>query len=112
MNYLITVDSYSGWFELNTLNSGTSSKAVIEKLKAHFSRFGISDELSRYPLQTNSQLLLKVPRTRCKTFGDRAFVFAAPKIGNNLPLAVRESETNDCFKTRLKTFLFKSAFEC
>ena len=41
----------------------------------------------------------KVPRTRCKTLGDRAFVFATPKIWNNLPLAVRESETFGCFKT-------------
>ena len=67
---------------------------------------------SRYALRTNSQLLLEVPLTRCKTFGDRAFAHAAPKIWNNLPLAVRKSGTIDCFKTRLKTFLFKSAFEC
>ena len=52
------------------------------------------------------------PLTRCKTFGDRAFAHAAPKIWNNLPLAVWESWTIECFKTRLKTFLFKSAFEC
>ena len=67
---------------------------------------------SRYALRTNSQLLLEVPLTRCKTFGDRAFAHAAPKIWNNLPLAVWESWTIECFKTRLKTFLFKSAFEC
>ena len=35
-DYLITVDSYSDWFELNTLNTGTTSKIVIQKLKAHF----------------------------------------------------------------------------
>ena len=45
MDYLVTADSYSGWIELNTLNSGTSSRMVIQKLKAHFSRFGVPDEL-------------------------------------------------------------------
>ncbi|XP_028418676.1 uncharacterized protein K02A2.6-like [Dendronephthya gigantea] len=44
-DYLITADSYSGWFELDTLNSGTSSRTVIQKLKAHFLRFRIPDEL-------------------------------------------------------------------
>lgn len=33
----MTVDSYSGCFELNTLNTGTSSKIVLQKLKPHFS---------------------------------------------------------------------------
>ena len=42
-DYLITEDSYSGWFELNTLNTGTSSRIVIQWLKAHFSKFGIAD---------------------------------------------------------------------
>lgn len=45
MDYLVTADSYSGWIVLNTLNSGTSSRMVIQKLKAHFSRFGVPDEL-------------------------------------------------------------------
>ena len=29
-DYLITADSYSGWFELNTLSTGTSSRIVIQ----------------------------------------------------------------------------------
>ena len=45
MDYLVTAHSYSGWIVLNTLNSGTSSRIVIQKLKAHFSRFGVPDEL-------------------------------------------------------------------
>ena len=44
----------------------------------------------RYALRTNNQLLLEVPRTRCKTFGDRAFTSTAPRIWNDLPIAVRE----------------------
>ena len=46
IDYLITIDSYFGWFEFNSLNSGTTLKEVIPKLKAHFSRFGIPDQLN------------------------------------------------------------------
>ena len=46
IDYLITVDWYSGWFEHNSLNSGMTSKEVIPKLKADFSRFDVSDELN------------------------------------------------------------------
>ena len=42
--YLVTADSYSGWFELNSMTN-TTSKAVITKLKSHFARFGVPDEL-------------------------------------------------------------------
>ena len=45
MDYLVTADSYSGWIALNTLTLGTSSRMVIQKLKDHFSRFGVPDEL-------------------------------------------------------------------
>ena len=38
--YSVLVDSYSGWFEIDKLSSLTS-KTIIEKLKQHFSRFGI-----------------------------------------------------------------------
>ena len=41
-DYLLTVDSYSGWFEINKLHS-TKAKPVIDRLKVHFSRFGIPD---------------------------------------------------------------------
>lgn len=40
--YLVTADSYSGWFELNSMTN-TTSKAVITKLKSHFARFGVPD---------------------------------------------------------------------
>ena len=42
--YLITVDSYSGWFEINTLTN-TSTAMIVKKLKGHFARFGIPDLL-------------------------------------------------------------------
>ena len=54
--------------------------------------------------------LLKYPSGKSKfTLGDRAFMYAAPKLWNNLPLFVRKSATVNEFKTRLKTHLLVNA---
>ena len=65
---------------------------------------------SRYFLRNNNETLLIIPQTRCKTFGDRAFAVAGPKIWNSLPLHIRETENLHNFKNKLKTHLFKEAF--
>ena len=65
----------------------------------------------RYAVRTNNQLLLQVPRTKCLTFGDRSFSVAAPKIWNGLPLDIKQSTSVDCFKSTLKSFLFRLAYE-
>lgn len=60
------------------------------------------------------ELLLERPncsKTRAKTFGDRAFVHATLSIWNMLPYGIRNSETIECFKSQVKTFLFKTAFD-
>ena len=44
MDYVLTVDYYSGFFEIDRLDD-TTSGAVIHKLKAHFSRYGIPDQV-------------------------------------------------------------------
>ena len=44
MQYLILVDSYSGWFEMNTLRD-LSAKTVIKKMKVHFAVHGIPSKL-------------------------------------------------------------------
>ena len=41
-DYLITVDYYSNFWEVDNLSS-TESISVIRKLKAHFARYGIPD---------------------------------------------------------------------
>ena len=50
------------------------------------------------------------PRAKMKTYGERSFQHAAPKEWNNLPLVIRDSLSLAIFKSRLKTFLFRSAF--
>ena len=54
--------------------------------------------------------LLKVPRTKLVTCGDRAFSVIAPLLWNKLPDNVRAAKDVDSFKISLKTYLFKKAF--
>ena len=53
---------------------------------------------------------LSVPRSRTSTYGDKTFACVSPRLWNQLPDFIRYSETLDSFKTRLKTHLFKIAF--
>lgn len=57
-----------------------------------------------------TQQLLRVPFTKHKTFADRSFSVAGPKLWNQIPPNVRNSETLDQFKKTLKTFLFSRTF--
>ena len=45
------------------------------------------------------------------TFGRRSFSYAAPKLWNHLPLALRLSQSLENFKSQLKTFLFSSFYQ-
>ena len=71
----------------------------------------ISDMLEPYKcqkpgLRSSKQNLLCIPSRTCKTFGDRAFSVAAPTIWNKLPMTLRQCETINSFKCKLKTYLF------
>ena len=59
-------------------------------------------------LQSSSQRFLSIPKTFPKTYGDRAFSAASPKLWNELPLSVRSSNISTIFKKDLKTNLFKT----
>ena len=61
-------------------------------------------------LRSASQKLLVVHRTHMKTYGDRAFSIAGPKLWNQLPLSIRELSSIDSFKKSLKTYLFRLAY--
>ena len=72
-------------------------------------------ELLRYRnsprlLHSSSQDFLAVPRSRLKTYGDRAFSLVAPKLWNRLPPELRGVTSVDQFKAHLKTYLFKLAY--
>ena len=76
----------------------------------------LSDKLSLRPnkgLRSDNQLLLNVPVStlRLKFYGDRAFSVAGPTLWNALPKNIRLCATLAAFKTNLKTYLFKKAYQ-
>ena len=62
-------------------------------------------------LRSADKKLLKTKKSRCKTFGDRAFSVCAPRLWNTLPLSVREKDTLYSFKKALKTHYFRKAYD-
>ena len=61
-------------------------------------------------LCSENKLLLDVPPTRLKTFGDRAFSVFAPRLWNALPLHVKISSDVNIFKSTLKTHFFNLCY--
>ena len=61
-------------------------------------------------LRSASSNLLHVPSTCTKTYGDRAFSVAAPRLWNSLPQKLRQMDDINHFKSAIKTFLFKTAY--
>lgn len=61
-------------------------------------------------LRSSDKDQLATPRTRLRTFGDRAFCVSAPTLWNKLPLHIRHAPTLLSFKKNLKAYLFTEAF--
>ena len=66
---------------------------------------------SRRTLRSSKNMLLNEPRANLKTYGERTFSVAAPRLWNKLPLQIRFSSSEAAFKANLKTYLFKRAFD-
>ena len=60
-------------------------------------------------LRSDNQLNLKIPKTRLKSYGDRAFSHAAPTLWNKLPLEIKSASSLDLFKSKLKTHMFSNS---
>jgi len=60
-------------------------------------------------LRSESDILLEVPKCKSSS-SSRAFAFAAPTLWNSLPYEIRTCTSIDSFKSKLKTFLFTSAY--
>ena len=60
-------------------------------------------------LRSGSLELLVVPKCTTKTFGERAFYIAGPRLWNDLPLNIRKAASIQKFKSLLKTYLFNLA---
>ena len=66
---------------------------------------------SAYCTRRSRQNLLDVPFTRKKTFADRSFSVAGPKLWNDLPENITSIDSLATFKKALKTYLFKRTFQ-
>ena len=74
----------------------------------------ISDLLETYKptrsLRSSSRNLLVIPRSKLKSYGDRAFSVSAPKLWNDIPKTIKCSVDLNAFKRNLKTYLFTLYF--
>ncbi len=61
-------------------------------------------------LRSSNELLLRVPRIKCTTLGARSFRYTGPVLWNELPIHIRNAENVNNFKSMLKTYLFKLAY--
>ena len=74
--------------------------------------FVLSHQNASRPLRSSDDTsLLSVARTRC-SYGDRSFSVCSAKLWISLPQDIRNSPSVAVFKSKLKTFLFKSHYSC
>ncbi|KAJ8033627.1 hypothetical protein HOLleu_23936 [Holothuria leucospilota] len=57
-------------------------------------------------LRSSARRILLIPKTHCKSFGDRSFAVAGPRLWNDLPSDIQFPPTLQVFRTMLKTWLF------
>ena len=55
-------------------------------------------------------IYLLVPRTKSLTFEQRSLAVAGPQLWNSLPIDIKMENSLDGFKSKIKTYLFKQAF--
>ena len=58
----------------------------------------------------NNIIYLAVPRTKSATFKQRSLVVSGPQLWNSLPTEIKMENSMDGFKKKIKTHLFKLAF--
>ena len=61
-------------------------------------------------LHSQDSGLLVIPRVKKKSAGNRAFSYRSPFLWNGLPKEVREANSLNTFKTKLKTYLFSRTY--
>ena len=65
---------------------------------------------SLYNPRSSGGILLSMPAVRSKTWGDRAFMVAAPRLWNSLPKELRAITNVNSFKAHIKTYLFRTSY--
>ena len=83
---------------------------ALNGLAPHYVSDLLNKRVSVRSLRSNSQELHNIPRSRTKTYDNRAFSVAGPRLWNELPLDIRTVSDVNVFKRRLKTHLFHQAY--
>ena len=97
---------------LHVATSESLSFKSIEWLRPHY----LEDILkfyhqSRTLRSSRDHLRLEEPNFNMKTYGQRAFSVAAPRLWNKLPFEIRACSDVNLYKSKLKTFLFKNVYD-
>ena len=84
----------------------------------HYYYYYVTDMLHKKPLHTRNTRsssytmpLLNRPAHSKATLGDRSFSFASSSVWNSIPNDVRCAPSLSSFKSRLKTYLFRSVYK-
>ena len=86
-------------------------KALYGMAPSYISDLIYTKTNTRYLLRSNEGVLLRHPSGKMKkSFGDRSFSVAAPTLWNALPVSLRSIKCISTFKSNLKNYLFKLAF--
>jgi len=62
--------------------------------------------------RSSNEIVLNIPKTRSVRYGDRCFAYAAPHLWNALPSELKSCTSLCSYKSKLKTYLFKKAYNC
>ena len=82
-NYLVTVDYYSNFIEIDQLESNTRTSTVIKKLKSHFARYG----------------------SPCQVVSDNAAIFTADQFSDweHMKISPENSHANGKAESEVKS---------
>ena len=72
----------------------------------------LSSKVSKRTLRSSESSVgwYTVPYNKKKTFSDRSFSTVGPKLWNELPLSLKQSESVSTFKKHLKTHFFNDFY--
>ena len=89
---------------------------IIHKVLNGTAPHYLQELLNRYePLRrlrsSSDKWRFAIRRYNQETYGRRAFATMAPKLWNKLPLELRSISKSNIFKSSLKTYLFKLAYD-
>lgn len=84
-------------------------KAIITEAPDYICEL-IKIKTSTRSLRSGEDILLELPVSHLKTFGDSSFSVAGPRLWNQLPVEIRQVSSLAHFKTLLKSHLFRVAY--